>query len=177
MARALHAQPSLDRAFDLTLLPDCLFGDLRPGAEGADEGDGDRVQRDAVAAEQEDIGPCRRAAGRAAGDHECRAVGDGKEGVNCEVQLGDPLVPVGREKADGRAVTRVDDSDQVLQAAGVVSELVSLDDGQVDEHIRVIDWLRYIRNEGAPWRWQAPRVPRAPLPGPALTRRPTLQPA
>src|SRR5207245_8991893 len=127
MARALHAEPQLDRTFDLTLVPDRLFWELRPGAEGADEGDSDRVQRDAIAAEQEDIGLGRRAAGRAAGDHERRAVGDGEVGVNCEVQLGYPLVPVGREKADGRAVTRVDDSDQVLQAAGVMREPVSLD--------------------------------------------------
>src|SRR2546426_8987784 len=68
MARALHAEPQLDRMFDLTLLPDCLFGDLGPGVEGADKGDGDCVQRDAIAAEQEDIGLGRRAAGRAAGD-------------------------------------------------------------------------------------------------------------
>src|SRR2546428_13988574 len=105
MARALYAEPLPDRAFDLTLLPDRLFGDLGPRAEGADEGNGDRVQRDAISADQEDIGPCRRAAGRAAGDHERRAVGDGEVGGNCEVQLGDPLVPVRREKADGGAVT------------------------------------------------------------------------
>jgi len=123
----------------LPLIPDSFALQLRPGAEGPQQGDGHQVHRDPVTAADHQIRFRRGAGCRTTFDHGRRPVSHGQRGVHGQIDLGNALVPVTGPERHRWAIPRMNRPDEILQATGIFGKPMGLDDRHIDHHIGLVD--------------------------------------